>query len=184
MSPTRHSTTIGLLDRCPPRALQSRAAFLNGRPSYLLSFWEVADSHQLLQSSLQRLTNNTGAVDASSAPSVRSTYSGSTHSGGSRNQQGRWHHSQEEQQDQQLFTPLMESLRDLAESQQQMRIDREQDQVHERDMEEKRRHSERREHFRKRLFQRRTELVDLARKYCKLNAELDMSDERSRQLSD
>jgi hypothetical protein len=143
MSPTRHRITIGSLDRRPPCALQSRAAFLNGRPSYLLYFWEEADSHQLLQSSLQRLTNNTGAVDALSAPSVStSTHSGSTHSDGSRNQHGRRHHRQEEQQDQQLFTPLMESVRDLAESQQQMRIDRERDRVHERDMEDKRRHSE------------------------------------------
>ena len=46
---------IGELAGCPARALQSRASFLNGRPSYLLYFWEVADAHQLLQSSLQRL---------------------------------------------------------------------------------------------------------------------------------
>jgi hypothetical protein len=30
----------------------------------------VADAHQLLQSSLQRLSNNKGAMDASRAPSV------------------------------------------------------------------------------------------------------------------
>ena len=110
-------------------------------------FWEVAESNQLIQLSLQCVTNNAGAVDASSAPSVTSTHSGSTPSGGSRNQWGQWHHGQEEQQDQQLFTPLMESVRDLAESQQQMRIDRERDRVHEKDMEEKRRHSERQEQF-------------------------------------
>ena len=44
---------IGCLDGRPARALQSRAAFLNGRPSYLLYFWELADAHQILQSSLQ-----------------------------------------------------------------------------------------------------------------------------------
>ena len=46
---------IGGLTGRPNRALQSRAAFLNGRPSYVLYFWEIADAHQLLQSSLQRL---------------------------------------------------------------------------------------------------------------------------------
>ena len=135
MSPTRQNTTIGFLDRRPSRALQNRAAFLNGRPSYLLYFWEVAESHQLIQLSLQRVTKNADAVDASSAPSVTSTHSGSTPSGGSRNQWGQWHHGQEEQQDQQLFTPLMELVRNLAESQRQMRIDRERDRVHEQDME-------------------------------------------------
>jgi hypothetical protein len=58
------------LNEQPVRALQSRAAFLNGRPSYLLYFWEVADAHQLLQSSLQRLSNDTDAMDASRAPSA------------------------------------------------------------------------------------------------------------------
>jgi hypothetical protein len=37
------------------------ASFLNGKPSYLLYFWELADAHQLLQSSLQRLNSSTGA---------------------------------------------------------------------------------------------------------------------------
>ena len=78
----------------------------------------------------------------------------------------------------------MELVRDLAEPQRQMRIDRERDRVRERDMEEKRRHSERREAFRNRLFQRQTKLVDLTQKYRKLNAELDMRDEKSRQLSE
>ena len=54
-------------------ALQSRAAFLCGKPSYLLYFWEVADRHQLLQSALQRLDDDVGASDASSAPSATST---------------------------------------------------------------------------------------------------------------
>ena len=45
----------GSLARRSAHALQTRAAFLNGRPSYLLYFWEVADRHELLQSSLQRL---------------------------------------------------------------------------------------------------------------------------------
>jgi hypothetical protein len=75
-----HSTErrkIGSLDRRPARALQTRAAFLNGRPSYVLYFWEVADSHQLLNSSLNRLSKSTGASHAScavsTAPSTSST---------------------------------------------------------------------------------------------------------------
>ncbi len=53
--------TIGSLSGRPACALQSRAAFLNGRPSYLLYFWEIADQHQLLQSLLQHAT--TALVD-------------------------------------------------------------------------------------------------------------------------
>ena len=54
-------------------ALQSRAAFLRGRPSYLLYFWELADRHQLLQSALQRLNDDVAVSDASSAPSATSS---------------------------------------------------------------------------------------------------------------
>ena len=65
--------TTGSLSGRPARAIQSRAAFLNGRPSYLLYFWEIVDQNQLLQSSLQRVNSNTGASDASCAPSASST---------------------------------------------------------------------------------------------------------------
>lgn len=51
-------------------ALQNRAAFLRGKPPYLLYFWEVAENHQLLRSALQRLDDDVGASDASSAPST------------------------------------------------------------------------------------------------------------------
>jgi hypothetical protein len=37
--------SIGGLYGRSPQALQSRASFLIGRPSYLLYFWEVADAH-------------------------------------------------------------------------------------------------------------------------------------------
>jgi hypothetical protein len=65
-----HDKMIGSLSGRSARALQRRAAFLNGRPSHLLYFWEIANSHQLLQSSLQRLSNSTGASEASFAPST------------------------------------------------------------------------------------------------------------------
>jgi hypothetical protein len=58
---------LGSLRGRPARALQSRAAFLNGKPAYLLYLWEVADSHQLLCLSLQCLSNGSGASDAASA---------------------------------------------------------------------------------------------------------------------
>ena len=47
-------TVLEGLQGRPARALESRAAFLYGRPSHLLYFWEIADRHQLLQSSQQR----------------------------------------------------------------------------------------------------------------------------------
>jgi hypothetical protein len=51
--------------------LPFRQFFLNdSRPSYLLFLWEVADSHQLLQLSLQCLTEGNGATEASSAPTT------------------------------------------------------------------------------------------------------------------
>ncbi len=65
------SVRFGSLSTRSECALQNQAAFLNGKPSYLLYFWELADRHQLLQSSLQRLDD---ASDASSAPSATSSH--------------------------------------------------------------------------------------------------------------
>jgi hypothetical protein len=61
-SSPRRPRNFGSLDRRPPRALQSRAAFLNGKPSYLLYYWEIIDAHQLLQSSVQLLTYQVNGV--------------------------------------------------------------------------------------------------------------------------
>jgi hypothetical protein len=52
------------------QALDRRANFLNGKPSYLLVLWELADEHQLLQSTLQRLDNSVGVSDPAGTPSV------------------------------------------------------------------------------------------------------------------
>ena len=77
--------TFGSLRQRPARALDSRAAFLRGMPSYILYYWEVADSQQLLSLSLQQLSNHANAADASSTAlvsrrgataSVRSNISG------------------------------------------------------------------------------------------------------------
>jgi hypothetical protein len=62
---------IGSLDGRLARALQSWPDFFNGRPSYLLSFWEEADTYQaMLQSSLQRLCSIIGVPDVFCALNV------------------------------------------------------------------------------------------------------------------
>ena len=38
---------MGSLSHRPARALQSRSSFLGGRPSYVLYYWEVVDTHQI-----------------------------------------------------------------------------------------------------------------------------------------
>ena len=172
---------IGGLNGRPPRALQSRASFLNGRPSYLLYFWEVADAHQILNSSLQRLNSKAGAADASSAPlSSSTTRSNSSGGGRSRARRGR---EQEDLDRSSSFNPLVESIKELAESQRQMVVDRAEDRNHEWQLEEQRQQSEGAERNRERAFRRRAELVDLARKYRKLNAELNPNNENTRRLS-
>jgi hypothetical protein len=168
---------IGSLLGRPARALQSRAAFLNGRPSYLLYFWEIADQHQLLQSSLQRLNNGTGASDASSAPSANSMSNS--------NRRRRSHDSSENNQheEQASLAPLVESIKELAECQRELVFDRREDRRHELEIEQQRRSSERSAQSSDRRFRRRAELSDLARKYRKLNAELP-NDQTSRRLSE
>ena len=171
---------IGALQGRSPRALQSRAAFLNGRPSYLLYFWEIADQHQILQSSLQRLTNNTGAADASGAPSTVSSSGGRAHQQRCRPQQG----DGTPYDDSASLMPLVESIKELAEAQQQMIVDQAEDLMHETQLEEQRQISQSNERSRERAFRRRAELMDLSRKYRKLNAELNPNDENSKRLSE
>jgi hypothetical protein len=60
---------------------------------------------------------------------------------------------------------------------------REHDRIHEERMESRREHSERAAERRKRKFQRRAELLDQARQYRRLNAELDPLDINSERLS-
>ena len=171
--------TIGALSGRSARALQSRAAFLNGRPSYLLYFWAIADQHQLLQSSLQRLNNGTGASDASCAPSASST---SNRRGQRRAHDSFENHQQNEEQASLL--PLVESIKELAECQRELVLDRREDRRHELEIEQQRRVSERCAQSSDRRFRRRAELSDLARKYRKLNAELDPNDRTSQRLSE
>ncbi|KAI2510573.1 hypothetical protein MHU86_3841 [Fragilaria crotonensis] len=179
---SREQQNIGGLTQRPPRALQSRASFLNGRPSYLLYFWEVADAHQILQSSLQRLNNKAGAADASRAPVSSSTARSNSSSVG-RSRALRRQQQQELNAGSSLI-PLVESIKELAECQRQMVFDRVEDRNHERQLEEQRQQSEGAERSRERAFRRRAELVDLARKYRKLNAELKPNDESTQRLSE
>ena len=172
-----HDKMIGSLSGRPARALQSRAAFLNGRPSYLLYFWEIADTHQVLQSSLQRLNKTTGASDASCAPSTTSS------SSGTRDRQRRRQEGIDE--DKQVLHPLVRSITELVDLQRQYH-ERQLNSLNEGlEFEERRRVSERRSQSSDRQFQRRAELLDLARKYRRLNAELDPNaDQKSKRLSD
>jgi hypothetical protein len=61
---------FGRLAGRPARAMDCRESFLDGRSSYLLIYWEVADQYQLLSVALQRLSDAVSAVDASSAPAT------------------------------------------------------------------------------------------------------------------
>jgi hypothetical protein len=45
--------SYGGLRNPPPQSIDTRAAFLNGSPSYLLYFWELADTSQLIASVLK-----------------------------------------------------------------------------------------------------------------------------------
>ncbi len=145
----------------------------------------MADAHQLLQSSLQRLlSNNTGATDASCAPSTTASSSGGSRGAQRRRQQ----QIQETDADTDVlgssFMPLVESIKELAECQRQVVLDRAEDRHHERQLEDQRQESIGAERCRERAFRRRAELANLARKYRKLNAELDPNDERSKRLSE
>jgi hypothetical protein len=62
--------TFGRLMQRPGRALDSCAAFLNGMSLYILYYWEVTESQQLLSSCLQPLSDHANASDASSAAPV------------------------------------------------------------------------------------------------------------------
>ena len=136
--------SLGSLSGRPARALQSRAAFLNGKPAYLLYFWEVADTHQLLRSSLQCLNNGTGASDAASAAP-------SSH-------QRKRRRGQEEDEDyndtnsEASYRTFLDGLNEIAESQRQSTLDRANDRQHEQQLQTE-----------TQVFRRKTELLDLAR---------------------
>jgi hypothetical protein len=187
---------FGSLAHRPARALDSRAAFLRpGMPSYLLYYWEMAESQQLLTSCLQRLSNRASAADASSAPAVsmrvqrmssstsrsrtRSRQRGSStrgettvsarssisSSGGSSSGNGSHARSREKKK-------LIESIQDLVDCQRDLLSDRALDRQH-----------QERENTRKRRFNRHSFLLDEARLYRMKIAELScVDDHRSRNM--
>ena len=183
--------SFGSLTHRPARALDSRAAFLRGMPSYILYYWEVAESHQLLSSCLQRLSNQANAPDASSAAlvstrggrttSVRSdiTSSGGSSRSGGRDSRRRRQNADEETDDDDEMTAnktgnqLVQSLQDLVDSQRSLLSDRALDREH-----------QERENTRKRRFDRRSFLIDEARAYRMKIAEFScVDDTRSRHMS-
>ncbi len=139
---------LGNLCNQPPRALDNRAAFLNRRPSYSLYFWDVADTHQLLASFLQRLSDNAGASSALSPPFISTSRRSSITSSGGNSRVRR----PERQDDNVMMAPFVQFLQALADSQQQLLADRARD-WHER------------RNSRKRRFHRCSGLMDEARKY-------------------
>ena len=58
--------------------------------------------------------------------------------------------------------PALQSLKELTEVQRPMRIDLEQDRIHERELADQRIESRRQEESRKRVFERQTNLLDEA----------------------
>ena len=170
--------TFGSLTQRPARALDSRAAFLRGMPSYLLYYWEIADSQQLLASCLQRLSEQASACNASSvglvSRSVRSTPSGSRSSASraSRRSTPRNEESNDEFSTSSVENPLLQSLQELVDSQRSLLTDRALDREH-----------QERENTRKRRFDRRSFLVDEARSFRIKIAECSCNDDdRSRRM--
>jgi hypothetical protein len=154
-SESLRAPTFGALKHRPARALDSRAAFLGGMPSYLLYYWEVAESQQLLSSCLQRLSSRANAADASSVSVVstrrpRQTMSSgrsSISTSGSRSSDGA-------SGEPDTNNELAQSLQDLVQSQKDLLTDRVLDRQH-----------QERENTRKRHFDRRSFLRDEARMY-------------------
>ena len=60
----------GKLEGRTQEALDNRANFLGGSPSWYLYFWELSDMYQLLVSTLQRFDESIGAANANSSSSV------------------------------------------------------------------------------------------------------------------
>jgi hypothetical protein len=176
---------FGSLRQRPARALDSRGAFLRGMPSYILYYWEVAESQQLLSSCLQRLSNQANATDASSVAlvsrrggttSVRSDITSSGGSSRSGNRGSRRRNTDEEIDDDEMTNPaenpLVQSLQDLVDSQRSLLSDRALDREH-----------QERENTRKRRFERHSFLVDEARAYRMKIAEFScLDDDRSRRM--
>jgi hypothetical protein len=118
---TTTTTANGTLIGRTAAALDSRANFLLGKPSYLLILWEVADQHHILSSTLQRLSVDVGASDACSTPSVITMHRGpsplDTDRSGSADRSGSLFTSHLEVFSEKFATALAERQDSLAEKQ-------------------------------------------------------------------
>ncbi len=131
----------------------------------------MADTHQLLQSSLQHLNNGIAASDGSFA-AVSNTAPSS---------QCRRQRREEDDDDdsppglEASVRPLSQSISELAECQRQVLLYQAEHGLHEQQLVQQRDECARKQQAHDRNFRRRAELSDLARKYRKLDAELDLN---------
>lgn len=69
-----NNNRFGVLSDRPQFALDTRSAFLQGKPSYLLYFWEIVDKYGLLSTCLQKMNIEVSAVDgAAGVPIISAT---------------------------------------------------------------------------------------------------------------
>ena len=123
---------------------------------------------------------------APTTTSISSSTSGSRRRNDDRQRQQSIDSSHQEllQQQATSLIPLVDSLKELAECRRQLAFDQAEERRHDRDLDNLRQQMQTQENQNDRIFRRKAELTDLARKYRKLNAELDPTDPRSRHLSD
>ena len=129
----------------------------------------IADRHQLLQSSLQRVSESVGASDASTAPSVINVNRTPSRRRRCEESAARMqdNHDKDEEVASALVQPLIQSIRDFAKD------------------EDRRQVALLKSQSDNRVFQtRQAQLVDEGRKYQQLIAELDPNNPRSSSLSD
>jgi len=68
--PEEAPTGFGSLQEASEEALQNRRNFLQGRPPFILYYWELADRLDLLKTTCQKMSSAVGAADAGQAPST------------------------------------------------------------------------------------------------------------------
>jgi hypothetical protein len=128
----------------------------------------IADRHQLLQSSLQRVSESVGASDASTAPSVINVNRTPSRRRRCEESAARMqdNHDKDEEVASALVQPLIQSIRNFTKDDDRRQVVLLKSQSN------------------ARVFRRRAQLVDESRKYRRLKAELDSNDPRSSSSSD
>ena len=77
--PLNVGSSFGQLAGRSNNALANRCNFIQGKVTYLLYFWKLAHRHQLLNSTVQRLSDDSSTCDRSVVPSARSSISSRCH---------------------------------------------------------------------------------------------------------